>query len=136
MTKSPERPAMRGTLALAIERYATRVRELAAEGVTGESANAVVLREARAAGGVLREGETINLSMWSERLAMPRDVLEALALAIRATEEGEPEPATPIAIASAPEASFPAMTPAPVATRNPPVDDVATWQDATNRKRS
>ena len=120
---------MRGVLALARGRYVRRLGELEAEGTTGEAADAIVLAEARAAGGEPREGETINLSMWSERLAMPRDVLEALALAITREQSAPAPSAPPLAPASPPrEASLPAMTPPPVATRNPPVGAPASFR--------
>ena len=115
---------MRGVLALARGRYLRRLAELEAEGTRDDAANAVILAESRAADGALHEGESINLSMWSERLAMPRDVLEALVLAIT---HAEPRDAPDVQVPAPPsppqDPALPLMTPVPVATRNPPVAD-------------
>ena len=116
---SSNKHGMPGVIALALAHYRRRVLELEEPGATSESVDATILAEARAQGGVLGEGETINLSFWSQRLGIRRDVLEALALLLRNHEQKPPPDQVPAVV---PSPLPPIMTPAPVATRNPRVD--------------
>jgi len=122
-----------GVIAMARSEYIRRICELTQSGVTTPDADAVILAEARAAFGVVAEGERINLSLWSERLSVPRPVLEALVLSIlHASKEGPPTPAHRAAPAVAIPAQAhgrahapvtPPITPPPRATRRPRLPD-------------
>jgi hypothetical protein len=87
-------------------------------GVAHDAADAVILAEARANGGALAEGESINLSFWSDRFGIPRAVLEALALSIGRSHRTASAPPAVAARSDSDEAIDP-ITPAPLATRRP-----------------
>jgi hypothetical protein len=128
MSRRREVLGVPGPIAAALQRYAARSADLERLGVAGADADALILEEVRATGGVPAEGDEINLTLWSERLDIRRDLLEALVLLAihdhrsRRRDEARASAAAaePIADLPAP-ASWEAMTPAPVAMRHPRV---------------
>jgi len=139
MAKTAAGVGMPGVIAAARGRYCRRILELEHQGIRAEAADALILEEARAAGGVLAPGEIINLSFWSERLGMQRAVLEALVLQVRHAEPVafEPPAAPEPPVVDGPPDSPVVGTPAPVATRNPrfPASVDGAAPDSRERKR-
>jgi hypothetical protein len=112
-----------GPIAEALAEYRRRCEDLERMGMSKAHAHAEILAESRETDGIARAGETINLSMWSRRLHIPRAVLEALVLA---AYHARPPPTPPRAIEPQPQArevptSSAPGTPAPRATRRPKV---------------
>lgn len=116
MASSSPRYGVPGVLALARTRYEARRHELVRSCVDASEIDARILDEARAAGGTLAPGEHINLSLWSERFAIPRRVLEAIVLSIH-REEPAPPPAQVIVMPAMDEGE--PITPPPPALRHP-----------------
>jgi hypothetical protein len=74
-------PGVPGAIRAAAVRYWAAFEEHARRGRSKEVAHERILEEAEAEGGVARPSETINLTLWSESLGIPRPILEALVLA-------------------------------------------------------
>jgi hypothetical protein len=116
-----ERVGVPGLVGAAVGEYRRQRAEVEKRKVSEAEADDVILAEARARGGVAREGERIDLSYWSERMAIRRDVLEALVLAIQHANAKPPAAELPIAAPPEERADVP-MTPPPPATRHPFVE--------------
>lgn len=71
---------VRGVVAAALSEYETKRSVLERRGLTRSEVDACILREARERGGILFEGERINLALYCDDES-EREVLEALALA-------------------------------------------------------
>jgi hypothetical protein len=121
-----------GVILAAMREYDSRVADLARIGITDRAAHESILREARERGGVLRPGESIDLSAWlpkrDPRLPPlsynPVEVLEALVLAILHAAPVDEQSAATAAVATvdaAPgtPASVAMETPGPNAVRAP-----------------
>ncbi len=116
---------MPGPIAIALADYARRCQDLERMGLTRAHAEAEILLESRELGGVPEPGETINLTLWSRRLHIPRPVLEALVL-LEYHSRPAPVPVTQPSPGQSsargrrevPTSSAPG-TPAPRATRHP-----------------
>ncbi|MGH7285344.1 MAG: hypothetical protein ACRELY_27805 [Polyangiaceae bacterium] len=118
MASSSARYGVPGILALARTRYEARRAELLRSSAHASEIDARILDEARADGGTRAAGEHINLSLWSERFAIPRPVLEAIVLSIHRHEPRTPPP--PV-IVMPPEEDDETITPPPAALRHPVV---------------
>jgi len=108
-------------------RYWTAREERARQGLSEVAANMLILEEAEAEGGVARPDETVNLSMWSERLSIPRPILEALVLAAyrsRAVPQRAPFPS----MVEGRSSDADPWTPCPAGMRQPPAEPPSSRQ--------
>ena len=102
-------------------RYWTACDEHARQGLSKVAAHMLIFEKAEAEGGVARPSETINLSMWSERLGIPRPILEALVLAAYRSQAVPLRVPLSSSVDTGPSDADP-WTPCPAATRHPFVE--------------
>jgi hypothetical protein len=104
-------------------RYASWRELFRRQGLSQGEADALILEKAEEAGGVALADETINLTLWSQRMRVPRPVLEALVL-LGVRERGVASPSAAQPVMYPPEVEVISSgsepwTPAPPALRSP-----------------
>jgi len=97
---------------MARDHYLKRAAEL------GPDADARIFAEARADGGVLADGESIDLSQQAAQMGIRRDVLEAIVLMLRRREGRLSSPVIPVVVVPA---QPPPPEPPPASNRLGPI---------------
>jgi len=103
----------------AADRYARWYELLTQRGLSHAEARALILEKAEAEGGVVGPDETINLSLWSHRMGIPRPILEALVLAAYRSRMIPVVIAPPVVVVESEPDDEDAWTPPPAGLRNP-----------------
>lgn len=120
MPKGVAGVAIPAQIAAAVAEYRGRCAELARQGISRDRADRLILYAARERGGKVSQTDDIDLSFWSEQLGIQRDVLEALVASRRNAPDSPSADPDPFLL---PDTAYAVrMTPAPVATRRPRLD--------------